>query len=323
MGERAVEEGGGANGGGRGNGAGGDVGGRGFVVVAGAMGVARTNGMDIRTRTAMNSNNNKNNSNKNNKNKNEDNNESTSVKRSNIAKLPHRMRRNGSYFGRLNVRIYLIYSCCYLLLIMAAAGSNNVVNGLKCYCNPKECDVIRALDCPGKGLMLWDPCQCCRICAKTLGESCGGPGGFSGQCEPPLQCVTKLPISSGLGVCMDLQHLTALTYSQLNNCTENESIVMEPGCEITNKRCQCWPTMRTCLSQLSTDGASPSDSRWHFKNLEDCQLNLQNLIKLELEFDEDYKISPSKFTYKKLRRKRKSLRKRIIILEDAAIPQAI
>lgn len=80
----------------------------------------------------------------------------------NKAKLPHRMRANGSYFGRLNVRIsiYLIYACCYyLLLIMAAAGSNNVVNGLKCYCNPKECDVIRALDCPGKGLMLWDPCQ--------------------------------------------------------------------------------------------------------------------------------------------------------------------
>ncbi|XP_033239464.1 uncharacterized protein cmpy [Drosophila pseudoobscura] len=231
-------------------------------------------------------------------------------------KLPHRMRRNGSYFGRLNVSVFLIYLWCYLLLIMAASGgSNNVVNGLKCYCNPKECDVIRSLDCPGKGLMLWDPCKCCRICAKTLGESCGGPGGFSGQCEPPLQCVTKLPISSGLGVCMDLQHLTALTSSH-DNCTEAESIVLQPGCEITNKRCQCWPIMRTCLSELSSDGASPNDSRWHFKNLEDCQLNLQNLIKLELEFDGDYKISPSKFTYKKLRRKRKSLRKRIIILDD-------
>ncbi|EDW79063.2 uncharacterized protein Dwil_GK10539, partial [Drosophila willistoni] len=271
----------------------------------------------------------------------------------NKASLPHRMRRNGSYFGRrtLNVRhVYLIYLSCYVLLIMAAAGgssassntnsisisssisssssnsNSNVVNGLKCYCNPKECDVIRSLDCPGKGLMLWDPCKCCRICAKTLGESCGGLGGFSGQCEPPLQCVTKLPISSGLGVCMDLQHLTALTYSQINNCTEGESIVLEPGCEITNKRCQCWPIMRTCLTQLSEtggtaagvggSGGSLQDSRWHFKNLEDCQLNLQNLIKLELEFDEDYKISPSKFTYKKLRRKRKSLRKRLIILDD-------
>ncbi|KNC28803.1 hypothetical protein FF38_00707 [Lucilia cuprina] len=105
-------------------------------------------------------------------------------------------------FCFLNLRTYLIYLCCYLL-IMVAAGSR-VVNGLKCYCNPKECDVIRALDCPGKGLMLWDPCKCCRICAKTLGETCGGPGDFSGQCEPPLKCVTKLPISSGLGVCMGI-----------------------------------------------------------------------------------------------------------------------
>lgn len=94
-------------------------------------------------------------------------NKATSVKQkerkeNKARKLPHRMRGNGSYFGLWNVRIsiYIIYACCYyLLLIMAAAGSNNVVNGLKCYCNPKECDVIRALDCPGKGLMLWDPCQ--------------------------------------------------------------------------------------------------------------------------------------------------------------------
>ncbi|KAM8707823.1 hypothetical protein ACLKA7_014881 [Drosophila subpalustris] len=265
MGGRA-EGGIGGGGGGGGNGiVGGDV--DGVVVVAAAVGVARANAMDIRTRTATINNNNKQNTKQRSEN-NSNNKESTSVKQNNKAKLPHRMRRNGSYFGRLNVRIYLIYSCCYLLLIMAAAGSNNVVNGLKCYCNPKECDIIRAHDCPGKGLMLWDPCQCCRICAKTLGESCGGPGGFSGQCEPPLQCVTKLPISSGLGVCMDLQHLTALTFNQIGNCTEDESIVMEPGCEITNKRCQCWPTMRTCLSQLSTDGGSPSDSRWHFKNLE-------------------------------------------------------
>lgn len=81
-------------------------------------------------------------------------------KQHNKAKLPHRMRQNGSYFGRLNVSALLIYLCCYLLLIMAASGgSNNVVNGLKCYCNPKECDVIHSPDCPGKGLMLWDPCK--------------------------------------------------------------------------------------------------------------------------------------------------------------------
>ncbi|XP_065361282.1 cysteine-rich motor neuron 1 protein [Calliphora vicina] len=206
-------------------------------------------------------------------------------------------------FCFLNLRTYLIYLCCYLL-IMVAAGSR-VVNGLKCYCNPKECDVIRALDCPGKGLMLWDPCKCCRICAKTLGETCGGPGDFSGQCEPPLKCVTKLPISSGLGVCMDLPFSSASsTYHLHTNCTKSETIRVESGCEITNKRCQCWPTLKVCRNQLDT-GVGTTDIRWHFKTLEDCQLNLQNLIKLEMEFDEDYTISPSTFTYKKLRRRRK------------------
>lgn len=30
---------------------------------------------------------------------------------------------------------------------------------LKCICNQQECDVIRAEDCPGKGITLWDPCK--------------------------------------------------------------------------------------------------------------------------------------------------------------------
>jgi hypothetical protein len=43
--------------------------------------------------------------------------------------------------------------------------------------------------------------RCCKVCAKVLGEACGGPGDFSGACEPPLNCVTKPPII-GNGVCL-------------------------------------------------------------------------------------------------------------------------
>lgn len=43
--------------------------------------------------------------------------------------------------------------------------------------------------------------RCCRVCAKTVGEACGGPGGFSGTCEPPLQCVQRLQMK-GSGVCL-------------------------------------------------------------------------------------------------------------------------
>lgn len=77
----------------------------------------------------------------------------------------------------------------------------------------------------------------------------------------------------------DLQHLTALTYSQRDNCTDSESIVLQQGCEITNKRCQCWPTMRTCRSDFTRDGGSPSDSRWHFKNLEVTPKNESAIVR--------------------------------------------
>ncbi|KNC28805.1 hypothetical protein FF38_00708 [Lucilia cuprina] len=109
------------------------------------------------------------------------------------------------------------------------------------------------------------------------------------------------------------------TYHLHKNCTKSETIRIESGCEITNKRCQCWPTLKVCRNQLDT-GVGTTDIRWHFKTLEDCQLNLQNLIKLEMEFDEDYTISPSTFTYKKLRRRRKRSLRRKTLLKQTTKP---
>lgn len=43
--------------------------------------------------------------------------------------------------------------------------------------------------------------RCCRVCAKTLGEACGGLNGFSGTCEAPLQCILK-PSMEQSGTCM-------------------------------------------------------------------------------------------------------------------------
>ncbi|XP_055383539.1 cysteine-rich motor neuron 1 protein [Condylostylus longicornis] len=211
------------------------------------------------------------------------------------------MSNNIKFLWLFHFRTYLIYYLCCYLLIMVAAGSR-VVSGLKCYCNPQECDVIRSQDCPGKGIVLWDPCKCCKICAKTLGEKCGGPGGFSGTCEPPLQCVASLPVTTGLGICKELPFLSQ-TYL---NCTNDQTILLEPGCEITNKKCQCWPELRICRGDRTIISSVSTDIRWHFRTLEDCQLNLQNLIKNEMEFDEDYTISPQSFSYRKLRRKRRA-----------------
>lgn len=33
------------------------------------------------------------------------------------------------------------------------------ITGLKCYCDPKECDVVRPFDCPGRGIIIKDPCR--------------------------------------------------------------------------------------------------------------------------------------------------------------------
>ncbi|KAJ8959399.1 hypothetical protein NQ318_022087 [Aromia moschata] len=41
---------------------------------------------------------------------------------------------------------------------------------------------------------------CCKECAKTEGEPCGGDLGFSGTCEPGLSCQQPGP-SPSEGVC--------------------------------------------------------------------------------------------------------------------------
>lgn len=35
----------------------------------------------------------------------------------------------------------------------------SIVLGIKCVCNSQECDVIRPQDCPGKGVLVLDPCK--------------------------------------------------------------------------------------------------------------------------------------------------------------------
>lgn len=55
--------------------------------------------------------------------------------------------------GSVNSRS-LVVVCCVVLVTHIRP-----LDGLKCVCNPLECDVIRADDCPGKGYTVWDPCK--------------------------------------------------------------------------------------------------------------------------------------------------------------------
>ncbi|XP_058838043.1 cysteine-rich motor neuron 1 protein-like isoform X3 [Topomyia yanbarensis] len=166
---------------------------------------------------------------------------------------------------------------CYLIIIIM----NSRTIALKCVCNPSECDVIRPEDCPGKGYIVWDPCRCCKVCARTVGEACGGPGDFSGTCEPHLSCVSKIPFG-GPGMCLDLPKFSGSDLNHHQNCSE--TIAVDSGCEIVNRKCKCWDKLQLCKAKSIT--------KWEFRNAQECQLNVANLVRSELDFDEDYTAPP-------------------------------
>jgi hypothetical protein len=66
--------------------------------------------------------------------------------------------------------------------------SVHCVSGFSCVCSPSECEELSESDCPGGGTV-WDPCGCCRVCARVENEPCGGPYGFYGSCAAELECV--------------------------------------------------------------------------------------------------------------------------------------
>lgn len=58
-----------------------------------------------------------------------------------------------------NTPIHLCFNLIFLNLVFTSNTKSTSVMGLKCICNVEECDMIRPSDCPGKGLVVWDPCK--------------------------------------------------------------------------------------------------------------------------------------------------------------------
>ena len=54
----------------------------------------------------------------------------------------------------LKVPTNFIKIIIFLVLINA-----KVLNALKCVCNVNDCDIIKADQCPGRGVLVWDPCR--------------------------------------------------------------------------------------------------------------------------------------------------------------------
>ncbi|KAF6214662.1 hypothetical protein GE061_009405 [Apolygus lucorum] len=81
-------------------------------------------------------------------------------------------------------------------------ASLHLVLGFSCVCSPSECEPVAEDDCPPGAGTVWDPCGCCRVCARTENEPCGGPYGFYGTCGTGLQCVVSDVRSEGVeGTC--------------------------------------------------------------------------------------------------------------------------
>ncbi|XP_067120366.1 single insulin-like growth factor-binding domain protein-2 isoform X3 [Centruroides vittatus] len=77
----------------------------------------------------------------------------------------------------------LIITFCFLSVGMC----------LKCRsCSGVNCVDKTEEDCPGVGVTKYG-CACCKICAKGLGDRCGGPFNIAGICGRDLECVKSSP----------------------------------------------------------------------------------------------------------------------------------
>ena len=92
-----------------------------------------------------------------------------------------------------------------VIIVLFELGVHGPVASLTVQCN--TCD---AAQCPRVDDCNWgtvmDMCQCCRICARSFNETCGGRFGMLGKCGPSLRCVVAInsgqPVTGHeVGVC--------------------------------------------------------------------------------------------------------------------------
>ncbi|XP_066587412.1 cysteine-rich motor neuron 1 protein-like isoform X2 [Prorops nasuta] len=169
------------------------------------------------------------------------------------------------------------------LLLGIVLLSVAVARAFSCVCSPLECDVLTDEDCPGG--LTWDPCKCCRVCARVEGEPCGGLFGFSGSCAEGLQCVIKnlLPHTREVdeGVCTKKpgrwrRHCprgTVMSQAGCNLVGENGSSESENS--LIAGKCVCGPAVPWC-----PDEPAP----YNYKNLHECKLNLLAKIAYDDQF---------------------------------------
>ncbi|XP_076668014.1 crimpy isoform X2 [Andrena cerasifolii] len=148
-----------------------------------------------------------------------------------------------------------------------------VARALSCVCSPLECDILTDEDCPGG--LTWDPCRCCKVCARVEGEPCGGPFGFSGSCAVGLQCVIKnlLPNTREVdeGIC------TKIPGRWRRHCPQGP-IMSKPGCNLVSEGVtgEDGNSVSTgkCVCGLSVPWCPDEPQPYVYLTRHECKLNL-------------------------------------------------
>jgi len=111
-----------------------------------------------------------------------------------------------------------------LILVMSQCKQSTSLSCRRCdksYCR----DEPKAETCMSGQLTL-DACHCCKRCASTNGESCGGLFGLSGKCADNLYCQQEKRYSAGR--------------CKPNICTTREDCYKKDMmCELKDVKCKC------------------------------------------------------------------------------------
>ncbi|XP_046737861.1 uncharacterized protein LOC124406479 [Diprion similis] len=156
-----------------------------------------------------------------------------------------------------------------------------VARALSCVCSPLECDSLTEEDCPGG--LTWDPCKCCRVCARVEGEPCGGLFGFSGSCSEGLQCVITTLLDHARevdeGTCTKIpgrwrRHCPHGPEMSRPGCNlvgegltrrENSGTHNAGGSDVGSGKCICGPSVPWCPGEPEP---------YTYRTKHECKLNL-------------------------------------------------
>ena len=83
------------------------------------------------------------------------------------------------------------------LVTVATLASTQALSCFGCDSEDLRCTPLHLQNC--KGGLTTDACGCCAVCAKVVGETCGGPWNVIGKCDCGLTCYKSEEVKQQMG----------------------------------------------------------------------------------------------------------------------------